>query len=219
MNEVAAIIAAHNEEMTVGQVVKILADSKLFQEIIVVSDGSTDNTARRAREAGAACVCELPFQHGKGLAMKYGVLESKAPFLFFCDADILEISKGLIEKILAPVLSGELAMCVGLRDRGPFLTPIARHMPLTSGIRAMKREVFEGAPEKYLRGFMVEVALNYFCRTHGLPYGTVICEDFKFRRKIEKVGILRGLGGYFVMGYQILKGLVSVRIARLLGKF
>ncbi len=216
---VAAIVAAYNEEPTIGPIVKTLVASKLFRDVIVISDGSTDRTAEIARENGASLVHQFPWKHGKGAAMMHGVSHTDAPILFFLDADLKGLAVDHLKKILDPVLSGKLAMCVGIRDRGWLAMKIAAHLPLIGGERAMQRHVFEDIPDRYLQGFMVEGALNYYCRSHKLPYSTVELHGLKIRRKMQKVGFWKGLKEYVHMDYQVWKAMIVVRIARWKGKF
>jgi glycosyltransferase involved in cell wall biosynthesis len=216
---VSAIVAAYNEEPTIGPIVQTLVASKLFRDVIVISDGSTDRTADIARESGASLVHQLPWKHGKGAAMMHGVAHSDAPILFFLDADLKGLTVDHLKRILEPVLSDKLAMCVGIRDRGPLAMKIAAHLPLIGGERAMLRKVFEDIPDKYLQGFMVEGALNYYCRSHQLPYGTVELPGLHIRRKMQKVGFWKGLIEYIHMTYQVWKAMIIVRIGRLTGDF
>lgn len=216
---VAVIVAAYNEAPTIGPIVKTLVDSRLFRDVIVISDGSTDQTADIARVNGASLVHQFPWNHGKGAAMMHGVAHTDAPILFFLDADLKGLQKNHLEKILEPVLTGELAMAVGIRDRGAIGMALARIFPLIGGERAMMRHIFEDIPDRFLQGFMVEGTLNYYCRSHGLRYGTVDLPGLKIRRKMQKVGVVRGLAGYFYMTWQVIKAMIVVRIARLKGEF
>lgn len=221
MNEspVAAIIAAYNEETTIGPIVQTLAASKKFRDVIVISDGSTDKTAEIARQNGASLVHQLPWKHGKGSALLHGVSHTDAPVLFFCDADLIGLRAEHLKRILEPVMKGKLSMCVGIRDRGKLIMKISAYLPLIGGERAMSRNIFEDIPEKFLNGFMVESALNYYCRSRKLPYGTVELPGLGIRRKMQKVGFWKGLGEYAHMDWQVLKAMVIVRLARLGGKF
>ncbi len=216
---VAAIVAAYNEAVTIGPIVETLRASNLFRDIIVISDGSTDQTAEIARAAGASLVHQFPWKHGKGAAMMHGVSHTDAPILFFLDADLHGLSVPHLTQILDPVRTGRLAMCVGIRDRGWFGMKLAAHLPLIGGERAMNRHVFENIPDKYLQGFMVEGALNYYCRSHKLPYGTVELSGLKIRRKMQKVGFWKGLKEYIRMDYQVWKAMIIVRLARWRGEF
>ena len=222
MNEeksVAAIVAAYNEELTIGPIIETLVSSKLFRDVIVISDGSTDRTDAVSRKAGASLVHQFPWKHGKGAAMMHGVAHTDAPILFFLDADLKGLTVEHLKRILEPVKAGKLAMCVGIRDRGYIAMKIATLLPLIGGERALQRKVFEDIPDRYMQGFMVEGALNYYCRAHRLRYGTVELPGLHIRRKMQKVGFWKGLKEYINMTYQVWKAIIVVRIARVQGKF
>ena len=80
---VAAVIPAYNEEKTVADVVRVVVASPLVNRVLVVSDGSVDNTATMARAAGAE-VIELPENRGKGAALKVGIDSSTEEILCCC---------------------------------------------------------------------------------------------------------------------------------------
>ncbi len=210
---VAAIVPAYNEAPTIGIVVRALVKSGFLDDVIVVSDGSTDQTASVAKANGATCVLALPRNIGKGQAMRAGVMATSAEVIFFCDADLKVLSKQHVRMIIEPVIKGRLMMCVGLYDRGPLLTKIEAVLPLISGQRAMRREIFLGVPGAYMQGFMVESALNYYCRCHGFAYDTVKLDGLRIRHKIDKVGFWRGAWEYLHMSAQIIRALLVVRVA------
>ncbi|HTK59721.1 MAG TPA: glycosyltransferase family 2 protein [Candidatus Baltobacteraceae bacterium] len=210
---VAAIVPAFDEEKNVGRVVRTLKASRGVGEVIVVSDGSTDRTAQEAEAAGAR-VIGLRENVGKGGAVKMGAAATRAEILFLCDADFLGLAPEHVERILAPVLEGRLAMCTGLRDRGPLLTRAIAHLPLLSGERALRREVLDGVPRRFLQGFRLEMSLNWYCRANRLPYGSVPTLGVGQVRKIEKVGLLRGLAGYAVMVWEVADAMIRVRFAK-----
>jgi len=215
---VAAIIPAYNEERTIAGVVTAAKESDLLDEVIVVSDGSTDKTSARARKAGAI-VFDLPIKHGKGAAMLHGVTQTDAEILLFLDADLTGLSAQHIKKLVEPVFRGEKVMVTGIRDRGWFLSKLGGHLPLIGGERALQRFVIENISDKYLKGFMAESALNYYCRSRGLAYGSVFLRGLNMRKKMEKVGVLKGLGEYIKMYFQVVKAMAVVRSAKIRGEF
>jgi len=210
---VAAIVPAFDEEKTVGSVVSVLKAARGIDEVIVVSDGSTDRTAEEAAAAGAR-VIRLRQNVGKGGAVKMGAAATRAKILFLCDADFLRLEPSHVERLIAPVVEGRLMMCTGLRDRGPLLTRLIAHLPLLSGERALRRDILDGVPRRFLQGFRLELALNWYCRANRLPYGSVPTLGVGQIRKIEKVGALRGLAGYAVMIWEIADAMVRVRFAK-----
>jgi len=68
---VLVIVPAWNEERNVGNTVREILETDPAYSVVVVDDGSTDDTARVAREAGAR-VIPLPFNMGVGGAMRTG---------------------------------------------------------------------------------------------------------------------------------------------------
>ncbi len=217
--KIAAIIPALNEEPTIGSVVGPLSQSPYIDEVIVVSDGSIDGTVQRARQAGATRVISHERPRGKGRALLSGFAATQAPIIMFLDADLIGLTTEHIEQVVLPVLFGSRVMNVGQRDKGRFITPITRYLPLISGERAVKREIIESIKPFHLEGYKTEVSLNYYCRVHGLRYGSVILKGLTIKRKPEKVGWWKGSIGYIKMTGHVVSGMFFVRAARLVGKF
>lgn len=103
---VSVIIPAFNEEKTVGNVVKTVKKVDYVDEIIVVDDGSYDNTSRVAEEAGATVIQHVT-NRGKGSAIKTGFKNSKGDIVVFLDADIENLTSDQISKIIQPIINGE----------------------------------------------------------------------------------------------------------------
>ncbi len=218
MQKITVIIPAYNEEETIADVVGPVLESSFISDVLVVSDGSTDQTVTLAKDAGAT-VLELQSKGGKGEAMLFGLAQTESSIVVFLDADLRGLTPEHIEQLVRPVLNGERQMNVGLRDRGGVLTFITKHLPLISGERALKRSVLEQIPARYVRGFMAEVAINYYCRSHGLSYGATPLKGLSIRRKHEKVGLWLAVLQYMRMFYQVAKAMVIVRVAYFRGKF
>lgn len=117
-NLISCIIPAHNEAETIGDVVLGLSRAlpKPF-EVIVVDDGSQDETAEAARAAGAK-VLRHPKKMGKGAAVRSGIIAAKGEIVLLIDAD------GQDDPSEAPKLLGALkrdvAMVLGSRFLGRF---------------------------------------------------------------------------------------------------
>ena len=88
MNEsdISIIIPAYNEAENIGSVIKSIIERYPGAEIIVVNDGSTDNTANEAEKAGAF-VYNHPYNIGNGAAIKAGIRNASGRILVFMDGD------------------------------------------------------------------------------------------------------------------------------------
>lgn len=189
---VAAIVPAFNEEETLADVLSVLKETPRVDEILVVSDGSTDETVAIARALGVHTI-HLHRNHGKGMALSMGAVHTTAPILVFVDGDIMNLSEYLLGQLIDPVVSGQAAMCVGIRHRGWLVDFFhSRFGPLLSGIRCLERRVLDALPESYVEGFAVETALNYSCNRQRLPVEVTVLHDLKHRVKEKKRGLADG---------------------------
>jgi len=84
-----------------------------FVEVLVVDDGSTDNTVQVARDAGVR-VLQNPGNRGKGYSVKHGILEAKGEWALFADAD-LSSPIGEVEKLWSTVEREGATIAVGSR--------------------------------------------------------------------------------------------------------
>ncbi len=209
---VAAVVAAYDEAETLPGVLAALGHTSGVTEVILVSDGSTDDTVRLGRAAGAR-VLDLQPNRGKAFALAAGVAVTPHPVLLFVDADLTDLDPRLLEALIEPVAAGRAAMNVGIRHRGRLLdATVARCGPLLSGVRCLRREIFEAVPERFLRGFQIETALNWVCRRLRLPVRTTVLHGVRHRVKEEKHGLWRGLRGRFTMFSSVFAAWVRLRL-------
>ena len=115
MKTVALIIPALNEELSIGTVINTLPKDR-FSQIIVVDNGSEDDTARIAKENGAKVVSEP--RQGYGQACLRGMEELKdEDIVLFMDADASD-NPDEIPDLLAPIESGQSDFVIGSRSLG-----------------------------------------------------------------------------------------------------
>jgi len=114
-NGVTCIIPALNEEETIAQVIRVVKSVKEIQEIIVVDDGSTDQTTTIARREGARVVRHQR-NLGKGAAMKDGAAAARNAYLVFVDADLKNLSPSTIRRLIRPLLEGKADFIKGSYD-------------------------------------------------------------------------------------------------------
>jgi glycosyltransferase involved in cell wall biosynthesis len=201
-----AIVAAYNEEGTIADVLRALTASSLIDEVIVVSDGSQDRTVEIARTFDGVRTVSLRENHGKGFAMAVGVANASYDTLFFCDGDMYNVSKEHIEALVTPVLRGDCDMNIGVRNRGEvanFMHLKLKCGPILSGIRVMRRDVFETVPAQYQSHYKIEAALNCFCARAGFRQMETVIYGLDHVIKESKRGLADGLHARWKMSREV----------------
>lgn len=182
----AAIIPAWNEASTVGAVVYAALDAAEVDEVVVVDNASTDGTGRVAAEHGARVVHEPTA--GKGQALRAGVAATEAEILVFLDADLVGLRPEHVDDLVRRVRDRDVAMACGLFDRGPVANPIfLEGLPVLTGQRALRRELFEHLGADDVRGYRVEAALNSLVARRELLREDRVLPGLWHRTKEEKL--------------------------------
>ena len=169
--KISIIIPAYNEAKRIGNVLSKIPD--FADEIIVVDDGSKDNTAEVAKKYGANII-RLKENQGKGAAINAGMKEATGDIIVFIDADG-QHNPEEITKLLEAILQDEADFVIGSRlikvqGKRPLIRKISNFLSTSlirlklginvkdtqSGFRALKREFL---PEIESKRYEVETEL------------------------------------------------------------
>ncbi|MFN3713956.1 MAG: glycosyltransferase family 2 protein [Alcanivoracaceae bacterium] len=153
---ISIVIPAKNESASLPGVISRIRALHPHAEVIVVDDGSTDNTATSANDAGAKVISH-PYSKGNGAAIKTGARNASKDVIIFMDGDGQHRPEDI--QILLDRLKDNVDMVVGSRDANGQASA-SRHFAnrlynrlaswmtgqtvrdLTSGFRAVRREKF-----------------------------------------------------------------------------
>jgi glycosyltransferase involved in cell wall biosynthesis len=147
------VIPALNEEDAIGDVVSALRAEASWREILVVDDGSRDQTGPRAAQAGADVV-RHPYTKGNGAAVKTGIRRAQGEFVLIIDADGQHApsdARRLVQRLgeydlVIGARTAQTQATVGRRLGNQLLNRLASHLTgrlvtdLTSGFRGARRE-------------------------------------------------------------------------------
>ncbi len=204
--KVAAIIPAYNEEKTISDVLETLVGNKNIEQIIVVSDGSEDETVEAASLFKQVLVIDLLENRGKGGAVKAGLERTDAEIILVLDADLIGLTQAHVNSLLEPVLNGEALMSVGIFEKGRVATDFAQKMaPFLSGQRAMHRDLLENISDLDLSRFGIEVALHTYVEENELTTEIVQLPDLSHVMKEEKLGLWKGMSARAKMYWEIVR--------------
>jgi glycosyltransferase involved in cell wall biosynthesis len=154
--KISIVLPAKNESAAIGQTIKHIQKLEVIAEIIVVNDGSTDQTKQVAEQAGAKVISH-PYSKGNGAAIKTYARHAQGEIIIFMDADGQHDPNDIPQFIKK--LEQGYDLVVGARQKGSqaslgrgfanaFYNKLATYMTehqvedLTSGFRAVRAEKF-----------------------------------------------------------------------------
>ncbi|MBA1146222.1 glycosyltransferase family 2 protein [Ectothiorhodospiraceae bacterium WFHF3C12] len=186
MDRISIIIPALNEAKTIAPLVRRLHEVCSPLEVVVVDDGSNDDTRQLAEEAGARVVSH-PYSMGNGAAVKTGARSAKGETLVFLDADgqhrpeeipqLLErLDQGYDMAVGARTSEGQANAGRALANR--FYNRLASFMvdhrvdDLTSGFRAVRAQKFREFLHLLPNGFSypTTITMAFFRAGYGVSY-------------------------------------------------
>jgi glycosyltransferase involved in cell wall biosynthesis len=209
MDKVSIVVPVFNEERAVREVLAelcaVMKDSDVPYELIVVDDGSTDETASRIRETGEAALVSHPENRGYGAALKSGIRRATGEEVLILDADgsypVAELP-GLL------AARGDCDMVVGVRQGR-----LSRREPL----RRLGRWILKTLAN-YLLGTKIpdiNSGMRWFRRSAALQYFNLLPENFSFTTTLTLAMLSDGRPVKYVpIQYQCRVGRSKIRPVR-----
>jgi glycosyltransferase involved in cell wall biosynthesis len=185
------IICTYNEEKTIADVLTACCKLNPDCEIIVVDDGSTDNTENILNELlkGYSFRYErLKKNMGKSWAMAHGVEISENDIILFFDADVSNIKKEHFDGLLKPIIDNSADMVLGQPSETLIDYRINPFKVLTGERALLKKDLISILDDIRDIRFGVETFLNLYYQAQGKRISYVLLKGLKHPSTYEKSG-------------------------------
>ena len=204
--KISCIIPAYNEEKNITKVLEVVKDFPFFDEVIVVDDGSADQTSEKAREGYEFKVIKHPKNRGKSAAVQTGMDNSKGELIVLLDADLLGLSQENIAKLIYLVMTKKYDLTILDRqgDREAIWGP-TNCARLYGGEKCFWRKDFEKIKIPKNGGYLVDVLMNLYYIKNNKRVRTLYCKNLYTVHQFNKVGKIRGYYNYMKISYKYIK--------------
>ncbi|MEO8084622.1 MAG: glycosyltransferase [Ardenticatenales bacterium] len=204
---VTCIVPAYNEGPRIEAVLACVTDHPGIDEVIVVDDGSTDDTADVVSRSPGVRLIRLALNGGKTAALAAGLAAASSDLILLVDADLDGLRADHLSALIAPVRSGRAGMSISLRRNAPWVWRLIG-LDYISGERVLHRSLLLDHLDDLTRlpRFGFEVFLNALLIGRGLGLAVVDWPDVRHRAKAGKYGFWPGVQGDIGMIADLLRG-------------
>jgi glycosyltransferase involved in cell wall biosynthesis len=224
MGVVFIIMPAYNEAKSISKVISKLKHEN-YQNIIVVDDGSKDNTYRIACERGIIAIKHI-VNRGLGGALGTGImaaLQQGADIIVTFDSDGQHSVKD-IKDVIDPIIRGEADVVIGVRQINSYKMPFYKKIGNLglNGITYLLFGIYCSDTQSGFRAFSSHAAKKINLKTNGYAVSSEIIKEIgKNRLKMKEVpihtiytkySVKRGTN--FFSGIRILMRLTLERLLR-----
>lgn len=192
MTKISCIIPTYNEESRIANVLNVISMHPAIDEVIVVDDGSKDNTRDIVARFSNVRLIIHEKNQGKSRAIYTGIKASHGEFLLFIDADLVGLNAQNVSNLTEPILNKNVDVTISLRNY-KFWRLIGID-PL-SGERVLPRILIENRLNEIglLSPFGLEVFLNRLIIKHSKRIKIVLWKNVISPSKSRKFGLLIGI--------------------------
>ncbi len=188
----SVVLPAYNEERHISQNLNVLLSIPEIDEIIVVNDGSTDNTKQIVGEFELIKVIHNKQNLGKTASVCQGVEAATSPNIILYDADLQNMKQEYVQKMIIKYEQG-CDMVIMNKNAAPW---IFRHgvktLPALSGTRVLGKKHLLKIAAGGIKSWCLETRINDYFLSHNLKIGFTEAPDVYDPRKYIKYNFFEG---------------------------
>ena len=210
---ISCIVCALNEGPRIGAVLEVATAHPLIAEVIVVDDGSTDDTAQVVARFARVRLISHARNQGKSKAIATGVGAARHDLLMLLDADLKGLRDDDLTALAAPVLEGRAAVSMSLRRNSLALFRWVG-IDFVSGERVVEKSLLADVLQDIhaLPRFGIEVFMNKRIIGARLPIAIASWQAVTQSRKTEKLGWWRGVLAEWRMVFDLMDAVYPLEL-------
>lgn len=196
MKKISCIIPAYNEEKAIGNVLSIVIPllGKYLHEIIVINDGSNDETKEILTKFSQITLIEHERNEGKSKSVADGIRESTGDYIFLLDADLKFLKEINIVELIDPIERGISAVSISYRKNSWPLFPFKK-IDYLSGERILPKSYLMNTINEMslLTSYGLEVFINRIIINNNLDIVVVQWPNVENNFSQNKRGWIKGI--------------------------
>lgn len=206
MKKISCLICAYNEGGRIGKVLEVASGHPLLDEVLVVDDGSTDDTGKSVAQFKNVKLISLSKNGGKTKALQTGFEKVRNDWVLLLDADLKNLTRKDITDLLQPILDAKADVSLSIRNNSLGIFKMIG-LDFVSGERVFDKNILNGHEKELqkLPRFGFEVFLNGLIIQSHLRLAVVRWKKVDHARKSEKIGYFKGQWAELKMVWDIFK--------------